>query len=202
MASLLTAPPSIRMRGTRALVAALLACIVSTPAWSADLSSILAGAAVQPPAEIGFREERNNPMFKEPMVLTGRLEYLDAGVLRKVVEAPFEEDILVEANRVVVTRDGETRKLSLNRSRALKTILGAIEAVLAGDQARLEESFQCDVSGSADKWSLQMTPLAKAVAKRLSSIEVTGNAQAVTSIRISLPDDEWHQMQIGDDLPQ
>lgn len=141
-------------------------------------------------------------MFKEPMVLTGRLEYLDAGVLRKVVEAPFEEDILVEANRVVVTRDGKTRKLSLNRSRALKTILGAIEAVLAGDQARLEASFQCAVSGSADTWSLQMTPLVKAVAKRLSSIEVTGNEQAVTSIRISLPNNEWHRMQIGDELSQ
>ena len=38
--------------------------------------------------------------------------------------------------------------------------------------------------------------------KRLSSIEVTGNEQAVTSIRISLPNDEWHQMQIGDDLSQ
>ncbi len=200
MASLPTALPSHGTRSTRALLAALLTFIVCTPAWSADLSSILAGAAVQPPAEIGFREERNNPMFKEPMVLTGRLEYLDAGVLRKVVETPFEEDILVADNRVVVTRDGKTRKLSLNRSRALKTILGAIEAVLAGDQARLEAAFRCDVSGSADTWSLQMTPLAKAVAKRLSSIEVTGNEQAVTSIRISLPNDEWHQMQIGDDL--
>lgn len=200
MASLQTAPPSIRTRRACALLAALVALVSSAPARSADLSSILASTAVQPPAEIGFREERNNPMFKEPMVLTGRLEYLDVGVLRKVVEAPFAEDILVEANRVVVTRDGKTRKLSLNRSRALKTILGAIEAVLAGDQARLEAAFQCEVSGSADTWSLQMTPLAKAVAKRLSSIEVTGNAQAVTSIRISLPNDEWHQMQIGDEL--
>jgi hypothetical protein len=181
---------------------ALVAFVISTPARSADLSSILASTAVQPPAEIGFREERNNPMFKEPMVLTGRLEYLGAGVLRKVVETPFEEDILVEANRVVVTRDGKTRKLSLHRSRALKTILGAIEAVLAGDQARLEASFQCAVSGSADAWSLRMTPQAKAVAKRLSSIEVTGNEQTVKSIRISLPNDEWHQMQIGDELSQ
>lgn len=202
MASQPTAPRSPRPRSTCELLAALVLPFVSVSAWSADLTSILASTAVQPPAEIGFREERNNPMFKEPMVLTGQLEYLDAGVLRKVVETPFEEDILVEGNRVVVTRDGKTRKLSLNRSRALKTILGAIEAVLAGDQARLEAAFQCDVSGSADTWSLQMTPLAKAVAKRLSSIEVKGNQQAVTSIRISLPNDEWHQMQIGDELSQ
>ena len=127
---------------------------------------------------------------------------LDSGVLRKVVEVPFAEDILVENNRVVVTRDGKTRKLSLNRSRALKTILGAIEAVLAGDQARLEESFRCDLTGSIDAWSLRMTPLAKSVARRLTAIDVTGNEQAVTSIRISLPNDEWHLMQIGDELAE
>ena len=200
MTSLLTAPPDSTKRSVHMLLAALVVVAASSPARSADLAAILASTAVHPPAEIGFQEERHNPMFKEPMVLAGRLEYLDAGVLRKVVETPFEEDILVQENRVVVTRDGRTRRLSLNRSRALKTILGAIEAVLAGDQARLEDSFRCDASGSAESWSLRMTPLEKAVAKRLSSIEVTGDGQAVTSIRIILPNDEWHLMQIGDDL--
>ena len=200
MTSLLTAPPESRARRACALLAALIVVVASPHARSADLASILASTAVQPPAAIGFSEERHNPMFKEPMALAGRLEYLGAGVLRKVIETPFEEDILVQDNRVVVTRDGKTRKLSLNRSRALKTILGAIEAVLAGNQARLEESFRCDASGTPDSWTLQMTPLAKSVAKRLSSIEVTGNDQAVTSIRISLPNDEWHLMQIGDSL--
>ncbi len=197
-----TPPTDARLPFGRVWLAALVLLVAGVPAWPADLATILAGTAVQPPAEIGFREERHNPMFKEPMVLAGHLEYLDTGVLRKVVESPFAEDILVENNRVIVTRDGKTRKLSLNRSRALKTILGAIEAVLAGDQARLEQAFRCDVSGAVDDWTLQMTPLDKPVAKRLTSIDVTGNAQAVTSIRITLPNDEWHQMQIGDDLPE
>jgi hypothetical protein len=192
--------PERRIR--RVLFAPFLLLVAAAPAMSAELAAVLAATAVQPPAEIGFREERHNPMFKEPMVLAGRLEYLDSGVLRKVVEVPFAEDILVENNRVVVTRDGKTRKLSLNRSRALKTILGAIEAVLAGDQARLEESFECAVSGEPEAWRLQMTPLAKAVARRLTVIEVAGDEQTVTSIRISLPNDEWHLMQIGNDLQQ
>lgn len=181
---------------------ALFAVLLCSPVWSADLASILAATAVEPPARIGFREERHNPMFKEPMVLEGRLEYLDAGTLRKVVEAPFEEDILVEDDRITVVRDGKTRRVSLHRSRALKTILGAIEAVLAGNQDRLEESFRCEIAASGDGWSLQMTPLSRGVSKRLSLLEVTGNERAVTSIRISLPNDEWHLMQIGDELPE
>ena len=187
--------------GARAL-AALCAALLCSPGWSADLATILAATAIEPPARIGFREERHNPLFREPLVLEGRLEYLDSGTLRKVVDKPFAEDILVADNRITVTRDGKTRRVSLNRSRALKTILGAIEAVLAGNQERLEASFRCEIATSADGWSLQMTPLSTTVAKRLSLLEVSGNAQAVTSIRINLPNDEWHLMQIGDELPR
>lgn len=195
MATSLTAPLE------RWLLPAILA-VAAAPASAADLSAILAQTAVQPPARVDFREERHNAMFREPLVLSGYLEYLDSGVLRKVVAAPFEEDILVERDRIVVVRDGKTRRLSLNRSRALKVILGAIEAVLAGDGARLEASFRCEVSGPDDAWSLRMTPLADAVAKRLISITVAGNANAVTRIRIDLPDDEWHLMQIGTELAE
>ena len=198
MANLPTAQPRSTAPGVRALLAAF-ALLLCPPGWSAELATILAATAVEPPARIGFREERHNPIFKEPMVLEGHLEYLDSGTLRKVVEIPFAEDILVADNKITVTRDGKTRRVSLNRSRALKTILGAIEAVLAGNQERLEASFRCEIATSADGWSLQMTPLSTTVAKRLSLLEVSGNARAVTSIRIT---DEWHLMQIGDELPR
>lgn len=201
MANLPTIAVKSTPHGVRALVA-LLVVLLCSPGWSADLATILAATAVEPPARIGFREERHNPMFTEPMLLEGSLEYLGSGTLRKRVEIPFEEDILVEDDRITVIRDGRTRSVSLNRSRALKAILGAIEAVLAGDQGRLEASFRCEIMASGDGWSLRMTPLSSDVAKRLSLLEVTGNEQAVTSIRISLPNDEWHLMQIGDQLPE
>jgi len=166
------------------------------PAQALDLRSVLENTAVVPPAQVGFQEERHNPIFEEPMLLTGRLEYLAGGTLRKVIETPFEEDILIEAGHVVVARDGETRKLALNRSRALKTILGAIEAILSGDSDELEAVFHCELSGTDDAWALQMTPISRSVAKRITKLEVRGDDRSVTSIRINLQDDEWHLMSI------
>ena len=172
---------------------------IAAPAASAtDLGTILKSGAVEPPARVGFQEERHNPMFREPMVLTGYLEYLEPGTLRKVIEDPFAEDILVEGDHVIVSRDGETRTLPLNRSRALKIILGAIEALLAGNQTRLEESFEFYLSGSDDAWALRMTPLSESVGKRLTAIQVTGTDQSASSIRIELTGDEWHLMTIGE----
>lgn len=166
------------------------------PAQALDLRTVLENTAVVPPAQVGFQEERHNPIFEEPMLLTGRLEYLAGGTLRKVIETPFEEDILIEAGHVVVARDGETRKLALNRSRALKTILGAIEAILSGNSDNLEAVFHCELSGTDDAWALQMTPISRSVAKRITRLEVRGDGHSVTSIRINLQDDEWHLMSI------
>jgi len=166
------------------------------PAQALDLRAVMENTAVAPPAQVGFQEERHNPIFDEPMLLTGRLEYLASGTLRKVIETPFEEDILIEADHVIVARDGETRKLALNRSRALKTILGAIEAILSGNSDELEAVFHCELSGTDDAWALQMTPISRSVARRITRLEVRGDDQSVTSIRINLQDDEWHLMSI------
>ena len=166
------------------------------PAQALDLRTVMENTAVAPPAQVGFQEERHSPIFEEPMLLTGRLEYLASGTLRKVIETPFEEDILIEADHVIVARDGETRKLALNRSRALKTILGAIEAILSGNSDELEAVFHCELSGTDDAWALQMTPISRSVARRITRLEVRGDDQSVTSIRINLQDDEWHLMSI------
>lgn len=189
---------NIRRKQNKGLFTFLLLWLLQAPAsWGGDLAILLQQTAVDPPAKVRFREERHNPMFKEPMVLTGYLEYLDQGVLRKVIETPFVEDVQVEGKRVVVTRDGRTRTLSLNRSRALRTTLGAIEAVLAGDEAKLAESFRWDLSESGQSWTVRLSPLSDSVGKRLSALEVSGTHAAIVGIRMEMPDGEWHEMTIG-----
>ena len=140
-------------------------------------------------------------MLKEPMVLTGQLEYLRAGVLRKIVETPFEEAFLIESDHVVIERKGETRRLTLRKSKSLIAILGAIEAILSGEADKLESVFNYTLSGSSDAWSVHLTPISRRMGKQLTSLQVNGDDQAVTSIRIDLKNGEWHLMDIlHDDL--
>ena len=179
-------------------VGSILCLLQAQPSWSSELAAVLDKTAVEPPAKVSFREERHNPMFKEPMVLTGYLEYLDEGVLRKVIETPFVEDVRVEGERVIVSRDGKTRTLSLNRSRALRVTLNAIEAVLAGDETALAETFRWDLSGSDESWTVRMSPLSDAVGKRLAGLVITGTNDAIVGIRMDLAGGEWHDMRIDD----
>ena len=89
--------------------------LASGRVWPLDLDTVLRNIAVAPPARVGFREERHNPLLKEPMVLTGYLEYLEAGRLRKVIETPFEEAFLVDADQIEIERNGEIQKLPLKK---------------------------------------------------------------------------------------
>ena len=186
------------------VVAALLVLPVALQPARAEtplLAEVLQNTAVTPPASVPFREERHSPMLREPLVLTGHFAYLAAGEIRKSIETPFAESYLVADERIVIERDCKTRSLSLNRSRLLRSIFTAIEAILAGRAESLDGLFSHEISGSSDAWVVQLTPLSRKLARQLEGIRIDGNATAVTSIRIDLGDDEWQRMEILSEQP-
>ncbi|MDH3620198.1 MAG: hypothetical protein OES93_15050 [Gammaproteobacteria bacterium] len=170
--------------------------LLSANAAALELESILERAMVTPPARVGFQEERHNALFEEPLRLTGYLEYLEDGELRKVIETPFAEAFHVRSDHVEIERDGETQVLPIRKSRSLKVMLGGIEAILAGDTERIGKVFVHELSGTESDWSMRLTPRSKRVARQLTALTVTGGGDAVTGIRFDLGNGEWHQMEL------
>jgi len=171
-------------------------------AWPLELQEILENTAVAPPARVDFREERHNRMLKEPIVLTGYLEYASPGHLRKVIETPVAESFLVADGQIEIEQDGKTRRLSLGKSKPLQAMLGGIEAILAGHTERLDESFDTELSGAGDDWTLQLKPKSKRISAHLTGMQVMGDEHAVNSIRIDMKDGEWSRMDILHDAAE
>ena len=184
---------SVRPLGELTLLATLL---TAAPALSTELSAVLATSRVSPPASVAFQEERHNPMFEQPLILDGYLEYVAPGALRKVIESPFQEALSIEAGELLITRDGETHRLPVKRNKALETLLGAFEALLAGDVASLETVFHYEVTGDLSNWTIDLTPKSRRIGKHLSNLRVSGDSGGVGRILIYLRDDEWHVMKI------
>jgi hypothetical protein len=161
-----------------------------------DLQALLAESAIAPPRTVEFREERYNPMFKEPLVLEGTLEYLEPGVLRKSVQSPFQEQYLVEPDQVTISRNGQQEVLKARQGRMISAFFLGIEALLAGDPDRLKESFHYCVEGTADDWTLSLEPRVKRLAKHLAGMRVEGANGIIENIRIDLDDEEWHLIRI------
>jgi hypothetical protein len=89
----------------------------------------------------------------------------------------------------------------LNRSRSLRSIFTAIEAILAGRAETLDELFSHKVSGSREAWVVELTPLSKKLARQLEGMRIDGNESRVTSIRVDLADDEWQRMDFLEQAP-
>ena len=178
------------------LVACCLLCTVPAFADELDLQTVLERTTITPPSRVDFREVRHNRLLKDDLVITGFLEYLQEGSLRKVIESPFAEAYLIQDNRIEIDRAGVTKTLSLNKSRSLRTMLGGIEAILAGQTDQLTSVFHSELSGVDDDWSLQLRPRSRRIAKQLTSLTVTGNRESITTIRFDLKDGEWHHMEI------
>jgi hypothetical protein len=176
--------------------------LIAAEASALELAEVLQRTAVAPPASVPFREERHNPMLKEPLVLTGTFEYLAAGTMKKTIESPFAESYLVDDAHILIERDGKTRTLALSRSRSLRSILVAIEAILAGQSDKLDELFTSTLSGDSDSWRVELTPISKRLAKQVQALHINGNASSVTEITVNLADDEWHRMEILEATPE
>ena len=183
------------------LVMALMVTLPS-PTWALDLETVFENTAVVAPARVAFREERHNPLLKEPIVLTGQLEYLSPGKLRKVIETPYEEAFLISGNHIEITRDGETRRLSIGKSKPIRAMLSGIEAILAGQVETLDSLFDYELSGTACDWSIQLKPKSRRVSKHLTAMLVKGGQNALTSMRIDRKEGEWSLMEILNNEPQ
>jgi len=170
--------------------------VLCEPAYALDLRTILENSAVTAPSRVDFREERHNPMLKEPIVLTGYLEYLRPGHLRKVIETPVKETFLVTDDYIEIDRDGKTRRLPLSKSKPIRAMLGGIEAILAGQPDKLESMFHIELSGSSCSWELMLEPRSKRVASHLTHLLVKGDDETLLSIRTDMKNSEWSLMEI------
>jgi hypothetical protein len=193
---------SYRVPVVSRLIVTTLLLLVSTYGWSLDLETVLENAAVTPPSRVGFVEQRFNRLLKEPMVLTGYLEYVETGQLRKVIETPFAEAFFITEDYIEIERNGKARRLSLRKSKTMRAMFGGIEAILAGQVDKLTALFRYELSGTNNAWTIRLEPLSRRVSAQLTSMLVEGDEGSANSIRLELKDGEWSLMELLHTKPE
>lgn len=193
------------LQGTRfvsSLILTALLSMVSTYVWALDLETVLENTAVTPPSRVDFVEQRFNRLLKDPMALTGYLEYVEAGQLRKVIESPFAEAFFITQDYIEIERGGKSRRLSLRKSKTMKAMFGGIEAILAGEPDKLASLFRYELTGTAKAWTMRLEPLSSRISAHLTAMLVAGDEDSVNSIRMELKDGEWSLMELTHTKPE
>lgn len=141
-----------------------------------DAQALIARLARPAPASVDFTEVRFSPLLKTPVIVSGTLGYEGADTLDRHVIAPYREDTEIRGNAVKVRREGEPeRSFALKRAPELQGLLSAFTAMLAGDHAAVEHSFDIAPHGTDDAWSIQLTPRDARLARRVHEIRIEGS---------------------------
>ena len=150
--------------------------LAATPAKALDADGLIARLARPAPASIAFTEVRVSPLLREPLVVSGVLEFSGPGSLDRHVRKPYREDTSIRGESVRVEREGEqSRSFALKRAPELRGLLTGFSSLLSGDAAGLKRSFDVRAQGSDQAWTLQLVPLDARARKRLQKLEIVGH---------------------------
>ena len=184
------------MRKLVVIVMLMLGAAGAAAAPAPDAAAIIEMAAARPGEQVPFTEERQNELLSEPLVFEGYVAMQDDGTLLRVVERPFQETATIDGEQATLTRDGRTRRVDLDRPGRGGAYLRTLYALLRGDAAALESSFDLEVSGERESWQLVLTPSQRALERWLERIVVSGSGDMVKIIRMEREGGAWQEMRL------
>jgi hypothetical protein len=176
------------MRSAQWLAAAV--SLTAAVAFAApDPDTLLQRLARPAPATTPFVEVHFSPLLSRPLIVSGQLQYDGPDALGRTVEKPYSEHTQIQGDEVSITRgSGKPRTFSLQRAPELKTLLTSFTALLGGNRAQLERSFNFNVDGDDAHWSIGLTPRDDRVSQRVTRITVTGQGARPRCMTTLAPD--------------
>jgi outer membrane lipoprotein-sorting protein len=159
----MTSGSKIRIeRWCRWLVAAL--CLTASSAWAFDLPELMGLLARQ--------KNGGTLSFQAPDRLTRR------------TLTPRPETMTVDGNTLTLSRGGRTRTLTLDSMPELLGMVEAMRSTLNGNAQTLQRYFRSTLTGSPDKWTLDLMPIDEKLAAQVRSLRLTGKAGEVLGIEM------------------
>lgn len=181
----------------RAVLAAGLALALSSAlAADWDLQQLMDSLARHKSGRATFVETRRLAVLNKPIESSGELIYIAPDKLEKRTLKPRPESMIVDGEALAVERGNRKYQVQLQAYPELAAFIDSIRGTLAGDRKALERSYQLAMSGTAENWVLQLTPLDERMKAVVQRIRIAGVRDQVNSIDILQADGDSSLMVI------
>jgi len=170
-------------RWCRWLLAALCLSAASS-AWAFDLPELMGLLARQKNGEARFTEQRFVRGIEGPLDASGTLSFQAPDRLTRRTLTPRPETMTVDGNTLTLSRGGRTRTLTLDSMPELLGMVEAMRSTLNGNVQTLQRYFRSTLTGTADKWTLDLVPIDEKLAAQVRSLRLTGKAGEVLGIEM------------------
>jgi outer membrane lipoprotein-sorting protein len=167
-------------------LAAAALVLAALPAWSLDLSELMALLAQRTSGEARFVEQRFVKGLDQPLQSSGTLSFTAPDRFARRTLEPRAESMVVQGNQVTLSRGGRSKTLTLDASPEALVAVEAMRGTLTGNAKALQKYFKTRVSGTAERWTLELTPLDNAAAGPLLGLKVSGSRDELRTVETQL----------------
>jgi hypothetical protein len=146
--------------------------------------------------EATFVERREVAVLDRTVMSSGRLSFEAPDTFVRETLKPQRDRMAVTGNTLTLSRGDRTRTMQLDAAPEAAVIVEAIRGTLTGNGGALERAFATTVSGSAERWSLDLVPRDARLRGQVVSVRVSGEQAVVREVVVLLADGDRSVMTI------
>ena len=175
-------------------LAILAPCAAAAPAF--DLVQLTAQLARIKAGEATFVEKRRVEMLDRTLESSGRLSFRAPDTFVRETLKPRHEKLAVSGNLLTMSLGDRSRTVQLDSAPEAAVIVEAVRGTLTGNREALERLFIAEVSGGAERWSLELVPRDMRMRGQVASVRLNGRESMVREVQVVLADGDRSTMTI------
>ena len=183
----------------RALICVAAVCSTSWVAQAQSgltLAQLMQALAQVKAGEGTFVERRTVQMLERTLESSGRIAFEAPDTFVRETIKPRRESVRVVGNNVTMSQGNRSRTVSLDASPEASLIFEAIRGTLTGNREALEKHFKASVTGSTERWSLELVPRDVLLRELVVSIRMSGLRALVREVLVVMADGDRSVMTI------
>jgi hypothetical protein len=175
----------------------LVPAIAAAQALADDtLDSVMSMLAQRHHGEAAFTEEKTLSVMRQPLKSSGLLIYDAPDHLEQRTLLPRAQSVVLDRGILSMHIGAHVRTLRLSDYPQLAPLIDSIRATLAGERASLERVFELGFTGSIEHWQLHLVPRDPQMRASLQQIDLEGQRDAVSEVRVQQRDGDHSLMHI------
>jgi outer membrane lipoprotein-sorting protein len=146
--------------------------------------------------EATFKEKRTVDMLERTLESSGRLSFAAPDTFVRETLKPRQDKVAVVGNSVTMSMGNRSRTVPLDSVPEAAVIMEAIRGTLTGNRELLERHFNAVVSGSAQRWLLELVPVEPRLRELVKSVQLGGQQSLVREVTVTMSDGDRSVMTI------
>lgn len=185
-----------RRRFVAALIFASAGVCAFAQATAFDLAALTALLGRVKSGDATFTETRRIEMLDRTLQSSGQLSFRAPDSFVRETLSPRREKLAVAGNTLTMSLGERSRSMQLDALPEAAVIVEAVRGTLMGRRESLERLFEAAVSGSAERWSLELVPRDLRLRGQVASVRVSGREAVVREVVVLLADGDRSVMTI------